>query len=252
MTTAALPRVALRPLAIPNEHGGWGILLEPVVLALAVAPSTAGLALSLALVAAFFLRHPLRFAVRDLMLGKRYPRTIACGKLALAYGTAALILFAMAVAMASGTMAIPLLVVSPFLAVQFFYDVRNRGRELTPELCGAIAAAAGGAACVMAGRGGASLAMLIAILALCRSVPSVLYVRSLLRGSSAVPGVFAHVLAVVGVALFAPAAAIAVPLALLARCVAGHLRRGLTARRVGVEEVAWGVVATVVLATLVR
>ena len=252
MTTAALPRVALRPLAIPNEHGGWGILLEPVVLALAVAPSAAGLALALALVGAFFLRHPLRLVARDLMLGKRYPRTIACTKLAVAYGGAALALFAMAVAMTSVAIAVPLLIVSPFLAVQFFYDVRNRGRELTPELCGAMTAAAGGAACVMAGRGVISMALLIAIVALCRSVPSVLYVRSLLRGSSAIPGIVTHLLAVLAVALFAPPVAITVPVALLARCVAGHFRRGLTARRVGMEEVGWGVAATVVLATLVR
>lgn len=248
MTTDALPRVALRPLAFPNEHGGWGILLEPVVLALAVAPSTAGLALALALVAAFFLRHPLRLAARDLMLGKRYPRTIACTKLALAYGSAALTLFAIAVATSSVAIAIPLLIVSPFLAVQFFCDVRNRGRELTAELCGAIAAAAGGAACVMAGRGVNSIALLIAILALCRSVPSVLYVRSLLRGSSALPGIGAHLLAVLAVALSAPPVVVAVPVALLARCVAGHFRRGLTARRVGVEEVGWGVVALVLFA----
>jgi uncharacterized membrane protein HdeD (DUF308 family) len=250
MTTAALSRVALRPLAIPNEHGGWGILLEPVVLALAVAPSPAGLSLALALVAAFFLRHPLRFAARDLMLGKRYPRTIACAKLSLAYGSAALILFAIAVAMSSTAIAIPLLIVSPFLATQFFYDVRNRGRELTPELCGAIAAAAGGAACVMAGRGGFSMALLIAILALCRSVPSVLYVRSLLRGSSAVPGIAAHLLAVLSVALFAPPLVTVVPLALLVRCVAGHFRSGLTARRVGMEEVGWGVATLVFLAAV--
>lgn len=252
MITAALPRVALRPLAIPNEHGGWGILLEPVVLALALAPSAAGFALALALVAAFFLRHPLRFAARDVMLRKRYPRTMACAKLALAYGSAALVLLAIAVATSSAAIAVPLLLASPFLAAQFFYDVRNRGRELTPELCGAIAAAAGGAACVMAGRASTTLALLVAILAVCRSVPSVLYVRSLLRGSSAGSSIAAHGIAVVVVALFAPPMATVVPLALLVRCVAGHLRRGLTARRVGMEEVAWGVVATIVLATLVR
>ena len=248
MTTAALPRVALRPLAIPNEHGGWGILLEPVVLALAIAPSIAGLALGLALVAAFFLRHPLRLAARDLMLRKRYPRTIACAKLAVAYGSAALILFAIAIAMSSVAIAIPLLIASPFLAVQFFYDVRNRGRALAPELCGAIAASAGGTACVMAGRGEMFLALLVGILAVSRSVPSVLYVRSLLRGTSAVPGIVAHVLAVFAVALFAPLVVIAVPLALLARSVAGQFRRGLTARRVGIEEVAWGVATLVFLA----
>ena len=248
MTTAALPRVALRPLAIPNEHGGWGILLEPVVLALAVAPSVAGIALALALIAAFFLRHPLRLAARDLMLTKRYPRTIACAKLAAAYGAAALLFFGVAVAMSSVAIVIPLVIVSPFLALQFFYDIGNRGRELTPELCGAIAAAGGGAACVMGGR--QELALAVAVLALCRSIPSILYVRSLLRGSSKLPGIAAHALAVPAVALTAPLSAVVVPIALLARCVAGQFRRGLTARRVGVEEVAWGAVTTIALAVL--
>lgn len=250
MTTVALPPVALRPLAIPKEHGGWGILLEPVVLALAVAPSRAGVALAFAIVAGFFLRHPLRLAARDAMLGKRYPRTIACAKLALLYTGAALIFFSIAVALSSAAIAVPLLIASPFLAAQFFYDVRNRGRELVPELCGAVAAAAGGAACAMTGRGGMSMAALIAILAVCRSVPSVLYVRSLLRGSAAFPGLVAHFVAIVAVALIAPAATIVVPVALLGRCVAGHVRRGLTARRVGVEEIVWGVAALVFFAAV--
>ena len=94
------------------------------------------------------------------------------------------------------------------------------------------------------------MAVLIAILALCRSVPSVLYVRSLLRGYSMLPGIGAHLLAVVAVARFAPPVAVAVPVALLARCVAGHFRHGLTARRVGMEEVGWGVAALVFLAAI--
>ena len=39
--------------------------------------------------------------------------------------------------------------------------------------------------------------------------------------------------------------------ALLGRCIAGHFRSGLTPRRVGAEEVGWGVMATVVLAALI-
>src|SRR5688500_18906091 len=243
--------VALRPLAIPNEHGGWGFLLEPVVLALAIAPSRAGFALASALVAAFFLRHPLRLAARDLIMRKHYPRTVACANLALAYGSAAAVCFAIAVSLSSAAIAIPFLIAAPFLAAQFFYDVRNHGRELAAEVCGAVAAAAGGAACVMAGRGGTSIAVLVAVLALCRSIPSVLYVRSLLRGSTAWTGIVAHLVAVITVALAAPLAAIVVPLALLARCAAGAFRRGLTARRGGMEGVGWGVVVTVALAMVV-
>ena len=239
--------VALRPLAIPNEHGGWGFLLEPVVLALAIAPSRAGFALAVALVAAFFLRHPLRLAARDLMLRKRYPRTMACANLALAYGTAAAVCFAIAVSLSSAAIAVPVLCAVPFLALQFFYDVRNRGRELPAELCGAIAAAAGGAACVLAADREVIAAVIVATLAVSRSVPSILHVRSLLRGSSALPGVLAHVLAVVAAFIVAPFA-IVVPVALLIRNLFARFRSGLTAKRVGMEEVGWGVVATTVWA----
>src|SRR5688572_4960452 len=215
--------VALRPLAIPNEHGGWGFLLEPVVLALAIAPSRAGFVLGLALVAAFFLRHPLRLAARDLMLRKRYPRTIACAKLALGYGSAAAVCFAIAVSLSSAAIAVPFLIAAPFLAVQFFHDVRNRGRELPAELCGAIAAAAGGAACVLAADGGMITAVIVATLAVSRSVPSILHVRSLLRGSSALPGILAHVLAVIATFIVAPLASI-VAVALLIRSLFARFR----------------------------
>jgi hypothetical protein len=235
--------VALRPLAIPNEHGGWGFLLEPVVLALAIAPSRAGSALAIALIAAFFLRHPLRLAARDLMLRKRYPRTMACANLALVYGSAAALCFAIAVSWSSAAIAVPFLLAAPFLAVQFSYDVRNRGRELTAELCGAIAAAAGGAACVLAASGGTLTAVVVATLAVSRSVPSILYVRSLLRGSAAMPAMLAHVLATIGAFIVAPIA-IVVPVALLIRCAAARFRGALTAKRVGMEEVGWGVIAT--------
>ena len=35
--------VRLRTVALPVEHGGWGISLEPVVLGLLVAPSASGI-----------------------------------------------------------------------------------------------------------------------------------------------------------------------------------------------------------------
>ena len=36
-------RSMLRSVAVPTEHGGWGLTAEPVVLGLAVAPSAAAL-----------------------------------------------------------------------------------------------------------------------------------------------------------------------------------------------------------------
>jgi hypothetical protein len=250
-------RVALRPLAIPNEHGAWSFVLEPLVLALLIAPSKGGVALTIAIVAAFFLRHPLRLLTRDLMSRKRYPRTAACATLAGVYGAASLVFLGLAIAASSLLIALPLLLAVPFLALQFLHDVRNQGREFVAETCGAIAAAAGGAACVLASpTAGARIALVVAVLALTRSLPSILYVRALLRKSSVVPGLIAHALSCVLIAAlvarlgFSPLL-IAVPLLLLARCVAAQSRPSLTARRLGLEDLGWGVVVTLVSGVLV-
>ena len=86
-----VPRVNLRPLALPVEHGGWGFVIEPAVLALLVVPSWPGVAIGVAVIAAFLARHPLRLAAGDWAHRRRYPRTIVCELLALGYGAAAIV-----------------------------------------------------------------------------------------------------------------------------------------------------------------
>ncbi len=56
-------RIRLRPIALPAEHGGWGLLFEPIVLGLLLAPSLAGLLLSVAATGAFLARHPFKLAI---------------------------------------------------------------------------------------------------------------------------------------------------------------------------------------------
>ncbi len=48
--------VALRPVALPTEHGGWSLTLEPVVLGLMVEPGWAGLALGTVAILGFVAR----------------------------------------------------------------------------------------------------------------------------------------------------------------------------------------------------
>ena len=72
---ATAPVVARKAVAVPNEHGGWGMLAEPLLLGLVVAPTVAGGGLALAAVAAFLLRHPLKIALSDWRRNTRYPRT---------------------------------------------------------------------------------------------------------------------------------------------------------------------------------
>ncbi len=62
------------------EHGGWGLLFEPIVLGLLLAPSLAGLFLSVAAMGAFLARHPFKLAVGDWRRGRRwFHTTLAVG-----------------------------------------------------------------------------------------------------------------------------------------------------------------------------
>jgi hypothetical protein len=247
----ALPlrRVAIRPLAVPVEHGGWGFLLEPLVLALFVAPSAAGALLAVAASGAFLTRHPLKLAVRDLSHRKSYPRTRVCLLLAAGYGSATLALAAAAVALSQGGLSLlfPLLLAVPLAGLQFRYDVQNRTRELVSEMSGALAAGAGGAACILAGNGSWRLAAMVWLLMVLRAAPSVLYVRALVRRGGHAPQLFAHAVALAIIA--ATPLTVARPILLPAvfslvfvRAAAGALRSAVRPAAIGVEEIAWGVV----------
>jgi hypothetical protein len=247
--TQPVRRVAIRPLAVPVEHGGWGFLLEPLVLALFVAPSVAGVLLALAAVGAFLTRHPLKLAVRDLSLRKSYPRTRVCLLLAAGYGCATLALAGSALTFTQSGMVLlfPLVLAVPLAALQFWYDVQNRTRELVSELSGAIAAGAGGAVCVLAGSGSWQLAAMVWLLMMLRAAPSVLYVRALVRHAGHVPQLLAHAAALVTVSwlplrVMSPAPLIAIFALLLLRAAAGLRRRAVRPAAIGVEEVVWGLV----------
>ena len=61
----------LRSVAMPAEHGGWGLTLEPGLLGVLVAPSAAGLLLAVAALLVFLARTP----VRHLMVAWRHVRS---------------------------------------------------------------------------------------------------------------------------------------------------------------------------------
>src|SRR3954447_2197926 len=142
MTTTlpfAEPRVSLRPLALPTEHGGWGFLLEPIALGFAVRPSWGGALIATAFACGFLTRQPFRLAMQDALRGKSYPRTRWCWTFALSYAFVAFAALAAAVIIGGWTAMIPIAVVVPLGVTQILYDARNRSRALLPELGGAVA-----------------------------------------------------------------------------------------------------------------
>ena len=72
---AAGVRPRWRAVAMPSEHGGWGLTLEPVVLGLLVGWSGAGFALGIAAFTAFLLRTPAKLVAVDLRRGRWLDRS---------------------------------------------------------------------------------------------------------------------------------------------------------------------------------
>lgn len=176
--------VSLRSVALPVEHGGWGMLGEPLLLGLIVAPSRAGLGVGLAALGVFLARHPLKLALADWRRGSAQyrtgGRTRAAVGFVLLYGATAGLGLALASAGARGWW-LPLAFATPLALIQLAYDARHQGRQLLPELLGAVALAAVVAAEMRAAglpfdRSLAAWSLLAA-----KSAGAVLYVRARLR-----------------------------------------------------------------------
>ncbi len=166
-----------RSVAIPSEHGGWGLTLEPVLLGLLLAWSWAGLLLGVAAFVAFLVRTPLKIVAVDRRRGRWLDRS----RLALRVSAGELVAL-VGLVVATGALAgwrwlVPVGLAVPFVAVELWFDVRSRSRRLAPELCGAVGIAAVAAAIVVAGGGGAALAAGAWMVVAARSVGAIPFVR---------------------------------------------------------------------------
>lgn len=174
----ATERSTWRAVALPREHGGWGLTLEPVLLGLLVAWSTGGFALGLAALLAFLVRTPSKLVLVDLRREQWQQRSRLAASIAVGELLVMAALAAVAVGQAGWSWTAPVLVAAPLVAVGFAYDVRSRGRRLVPELCGAVGIAASSAAIVLAGDRGAALAAGVWLVLAARSVGAIPFVRS--------------------------------------------------------------------------
>lgn len=246
--------IAFRPLALPTEHGGWGFLFEPIVLALLVRPSWSGALVALAFVCGFLTRQPLKLALQDLLRGRSYPRTRWCWLFASLYALAALAALILLIRLAGPLLAIPLGLVAPLGLMQILYDTNNKSRALLPELGGAVAMSSSAAAIAIAGGMRILPALALSGVIIARSIPSIVFVRTLLQrahGQSATswPALLLHALAIPLVALFASRYAVAAMALLLARAAWTLARPVPRAKTIGWREIVWGAV-TVALAAI--
>jgi hypothetical protein len=253
--------VRVRTVALPVEHGGWGLSLEPVALGVLVAPSLPGLFLAAATLAAFLARHPLKLVMADRRRGRRFPRTRAAERFALLYAmTASLSLLAAIKTAASYELLLPLVLAAPLALIQLAYDRLSRSRALLAELAGATAMASVAASIALAlGLPRALSFGLWAILA-ARFAPSILYVRARLKtlhgGRPSTAGVIiAHALALSAAVALAWAdvvpvlAVVAISLLLLRALygLSGH-DGAVSAKQVGIRELVFGAMTVLAVA----
>lgn len=251
--------VAWRAVAVPAEHGGWGLLGEPIVLGLSLAPSLSGACLALAAVLAFLARHPLRLVLMDRRRGVRYPRTVLATRFFLGFAGAAALALVLAFAVAHGPFAPAFAVAAPFALLALAGDALGRGREALPEAAGAVALSAAAAAIALAGGQPAAVAFAAAGLLALRALTSVLYVRARIRLDRGLPAGPARVLALHAAALLAaallaragaaPWLGVAAFAVLLGRAALG-LRAGrapMRPQRLGFQELAHGLLTLALL-----
>lgn len=162
---------------LPKEHGSWSLALEPLALGLLVAPSWAGGALAAAALAGFFARRPLKAALDATPSERRQTARRMLAFLTVLAATG----LGEALVLAPWTESWPLLPAAVLGLVFVWFDAQGESRAAASEVAGSAAFAFVPAAFVTLAGGPVSIALAVTILALARSVPAVLAVRSYLR-----------------------------------------------------------------------
>lgn len=255
-------RARIKTVAIPNEHGSWAFLLEPVLLGLLVAPSLPGVFLAIAGVDMFLTRHPLRLVWSDWRRGVRAPRTGLAEQFVLLYGGVMLAGLLGVFLTASPLVLLPALIaVPPTLALMLRYDAAGQRRALLVELAGPVALGALAPGIALAGGWELLPALGLWAVIVARAIPSILYIRARLRlergqAAASIPTIGAHLAALVAAALLAwggvvPALAAAAMALLLWRAVHGLSARRevhIRAQKLGLLEMGYGLATILAVA----
>ncbi|MCG8348703.1 MAG: YwiC-like family protein [Chloroflexales bacterium] len=255
---AAAPQ-RLRTIALPAEHGSWGLTLEPMLLGLLVAPSWAGFGFAIGAFGLFLLRWPLKVAQTSWRQKRLTRMTLALRFVAL-YALLALGGLLAGVGQVGWRPLWPLLAAAPFGLIFYRYDTQNRSRSWQAELAGPVAFSA--TATVIALAAGWALAPALALWAVlvARAAPSILYVRARLRLDRGRPHQPAIVLSTHVVALAAvswliwlgwlPWLTLGVFVLLLVRAVGGlsRYRRPVPVKVIGFSELGWGLLTVLAVA----
>ncbi len=183
-----------RTVAVPTEHGGWGLTFEPIVLGLMISPSPAGGMLAVGAVAAFLARTPLKLLLVDSRRGRDLTRTDLARRV-LCWEAGLLTLCGLSAAvLGDPRLWLPLLVAGPLVALELWFDMRSKSRRLVPELAGAVGVSAVVGMIVLADGEPMALAAAVWLILAARAFASIPFVRdqvNRLHGRPESPGTVA-------------------------------------------------------------
>jgi hypothetical protein len=250
-------RVPLRSVAMPAEHGGWGLTLEPGILGILAAPSLAGLLLGVAALIVFLVRTPLRLVLIGRRRRGRGRSAISLERTRLATRVSVVELLAAGIGVVLAALLsqdalwwLPALIAAPLFALALWFDMRSRSRHLIPEVVGSVAIASVASMGALAGGAEWALAMGLWVILAARIFSSIPHVRAQIRRIHgrpvpALPGLagdIAALVAAVGAVLMDPSlilGAIAiVGLVIIQRVTL--VRPPRPAKRLGVRQMALG------------
>jgi hypothetical protein len=246
------PKVRLRSVALPIEHGSWGFLFEPLVAGVAIAPSKASPWIALLVIGAFLIRQPLKIFLSDWRSGRWLPQTKSAVSFLVFYAVVFGIGLTGAVSLASAESFIPFAIVLPFAVFQIYCDSQRNSRMLLAELVGAVSISSSIAVLAIADSWPYSLSFALWAIIAARLIPSIFYVRNRLnlekgKTFSRVVPLSAHVVALVAVLLLAfynlsPFLPVLMFGILLVRSIVGlsPYRKKVKAMKIGIGEVIYG------------
>lgn len=255
-------RSTLRAVAMPTEHGGWSLTLEPVLLGLLVAWSWPGMALGAAAMLAFLARTPLKLVLVDRWRGRWLTRSTVASRVA---AVELIVLVALVVVAARGGDARfwwPLFAAAPLVVIELWFDMRSRSRRLLPELAGTVGIGSVAAAIALADGAETAMALGLWVVVAARAAAAIPYARTQVfrtRGRSYQlwHSDLAQVLAVVAVAVawLVGAVPLAAAVAIVAVAVfnVGAVRVApRPATIIGLQQMFFGIAVVIVTAIAVR
>jgi hypothetical protein len=258
--TRPVRRAVAAPASIflPKEHGSWSLAFEPLALGMVLAPSAAGVALLAAAMAGFFARRPLKAA----FAAQHSERRRDARETVVLLLTLAMVAGFEVIVLGDPVALWPVLLALPCGLMFAYFDGQGEGRAAAAEVAGSAAFAMLPAVFATLAGWPPAAALSLAALALVRSVPAVLTIRTFLRQRKGEPAssLIPVMSAVIGLALLLQfAAAGAMPVAatvgagvLLARTLwlVGPWRPAWSARTAGMVETALGLLYCGYLATV--